>query len=209
MSRGGQSKSDTGSERRCIATGETHPKGGLIRFVVDPDLRIVPDLLEKLPGRGIWVSPARPALELAQSKGHFSRAARQKVLVAEDLADQIEDGLVRRFSDLLAMSRKAGEAVAGFEKVKDWLGKDYAEVLVQASDGSPRERKRLSTPYEGRFIGCMTADELGRAFGRDRVIHAALAPGGLTTRVVETAAKLEAVRGWTGVPADRKGKSSE
>ena len=56
MGRGGQQKDREGPERRCIATGEVQPKQGMIRFVVGPDNQIVPDLLEKLPGRGIWAS---------------------------------------------------------------------------------------------------------------------------------------------------------
>jgi uncharacterized protein len=36
------------------------------------------------------------------------------------------------------------------------------------------------------------------AFGRERAIHAALAAGGLRTRVVEEAAKLAGLRGQTG-----------
>ncbi|NBT33389.1 MAG: DUF448 domain-containing protein, partial [Rhodobacteraceae bacterium] len=52
MSRGGQEK-DRGAdpERRCIVTGEVQPKQGLIRFVVGPDGTVVPDIMEKLPGR--------------------------------------------------------------------------------------------------------------------------------------------------------------
>ena len=57
MTRGGRKAAETeGPERRCIATGEVQPKHGLIRFVVGPDGQIVPDLSEKLPGRGIWVA---------------------------------------------------------------------------------------------------------------------------------------------------------
>ena len=205
MGRGGSSKEQGGAERRCIVTGESQSKQELIRFVVGPDNSIVPDLLEKLPGRGIWVSPSKDALTLAQSKGHFARAARAKVTVPSDLVDQVDHGLSRRLTELLALGRKAGEAVAGLQKVKDWLVKDIAEVLIQASDGSDREKKRLSTPYGGSFIGCLSAAELGKAFARDRVIHAALAPGGLTSRVVETAAKLNAVR----TDSARKRKNSE
>ena len=207
MSRGGHPKNRDTSDRRCIATGESQPKAGLIRFVVGPDAQVVPDILEKLPGRGIWVSADRAALETARDRDHFSRAARTKVGVSEDFLCQLEQGLARRTTDLIALARKAGEAVAGFEKVKDWLSKDYAEVLMQAVDGSPRERRRLSTPYEGRYIGWLTADELGLSFGRERVIHAALAPGGLATRVVETAEKLQAVRGTTAQDASER-KSS-
>ena len=100
-------------ERRCIATGETGPKAGLIRFVVGPDDRIVPDLAGKLPGRGIWVSAERGALEKASSKGLFARAAKAQVSVPEGLVESIEGLLVRRIQERVAMARKAGQAVAG------------------------------------------------------------------------------------------------
>jgi len=208
MGRGGATKDrPDGPERKCIATGEVQPKGGLIRFVVGPDGQVFPDIMEKLPGRGIWVSAQKKALEKAISKGLFSKAAKAKVTADPALIGQIDDLLVKRFSDLMALSRKAGHTVVGYEKVKDWLIKDYAEVLIQASDGSERGKSKLSTPYMGRFIGCLSANELGLAFGRESVIHGALASGGLTDGIVETASKLEAIREWNGVKARRKGKT--
>ena len=83
MSRGGAQKNrDDGPERRCIVTGETAPKSGLVRFVVGPEGQVVPDVLEKLPGRGIYVSATRAALEAAK-KGQFSRSAKQAVTVQD------------------------------------------------------------------------------------------------------------------------------
>jgi len=207
MTRGGRPKDRSGEpERRCIATGDVHPKAGLVRFVVGPDGTIVPDLLGKLPGRGIWVSANRNAMERAVLKGLFARAARQPVSVPEDLIATVEEGLADRVVHLISLARKAGAAVAGFEKVKDWLAKDQAEVLIQASDGSERGKSKLRPPREtGRFIGCLTARELGLAFGRENVIHGALAAGGLTARVVEEAAKLAGLREKDGGTARRKG----
>ncbi len=195
MSRGGKDKDlEDGPERKCIVTGEVQPKGGLIRFVVGPDGLVVPDVMEKLPGRGIWVSSTREALETAVKKKLFARAARTQVTLPEDLPGMVESLVARRVTDLLALARKSGDAVAGYEKVKDWLGKDVADVLVQASDGSGRGKSKLSTPYKGHFIGWLTADELGLAFGRETVIHAALGTGGLSKRVVEEAARLRGLR---------------
>lgn len=195
MTRGGVDKDRTdGPERKCIVTGEVQPKHGLVRFVVGPDDTIVPDVMEKLPGRGMWVSADRAALDEA-SKKHFARAARKAVKVPEDLTSMVETALVGRVTSLLAMARKSGDAVAGYEKVKDWLGKDYADVLIQASDGSERGKNKLSTPYGGGFIGWLTSNELGLAFGRETVIHAALGTGGLSKRVVEEAARLKGLRG--------------
>lgn len=204
MTRGGRTKIRDEAERRCIATGETQPKGGLIRFVVGPEGQVVPDVLERLPGRGIWVSADRPALELAVKKNLFSRGAKMQVTVPADLLDQTETVLTRRLTDLIALSRKGGYAVAGFEKVKSWLAEGRAKVLLQASDGSERGKSKLWTPEGGRFFGCLTATELGLAFGRQSVIHGALAAGGLTARVVEEAAKLQGLRKANGGTAAGK-----
>ena len=96
--------------------------------------------------------------------------------------------------DLISLARKSGDAVAGYEKVKTWLDKEEAQVLIQATDGSARGKTKLSTPHYGSYIGWLTADELGMAFGRETVIHAALASGGLAKRVVEEAQRLRGLR---------------
>jgi predicted RNA-binding protein YlxR (DUF448 family) len=189
-------------ERRCIATGEVNPKRGLIRFVAGPDGAIYPDVAGKLPGRGIWVAAERSALDAAVKKRLFARGARQAVTVSETLVADVDAALVRRVIDRLALARKAGQAVAGFEKVKDWLGQDRAAILLQASDGSERGKSKLYRPGgRGSFFDILTAAELGLAFGRDRVIHAALAAGGLADTFRDDAVRLSGVRadddgGW-------------
>ena len=198
MTRGGRDTNRDEPERRCIVTGDVQPKAGLVRFVVSPDGVIVPDLAGKLPGRGIWVTADRTAIETAAKKGLFTRAARKQVAVPEGLSDIVEAGLARRVVDLISLARKAGRAVAGFEKVKGWLADGKAKVLLQASDGSDRGKGKLWTPQGGRWFGCLTASELGLAFGRDSVIHGALGAGGLSQRVVEEAAKLSGLRATIG-----------
>jgi predicted RNA-binding protein YlxR (DUF448 family) len=208
MGRGGQPKDHSkGPERKCIATGDVQPKHGLIRFVVGPDAMVFPDLAEKLPGRGMYVSADRDALDKAASKGLFSRAAKTKVTVPDGLVDQIEPMLARRVVELISLARKGGRAV-GYEKVKDWLIKESARVLIQASDGSARGKSKLSTPYGGNYIGWLTAEELGQAFGRQTVIHAALGDGGLSQRVVEEAARLKGLRVSAEDEPRRKGKKT-
>ncbi|MEQ6249479.1 RNA-binding protein [Sulfitobacter sp. HNIBRBA3233] len=194
MGRGGASKQRDDAERKCMATGEVQPKNGLIRFVVGPEGQAVPDIMGKLPGRGMWVAADRAALETAVKKKLFSRGAKQPVVVPDGLVEEVERQLARRVVDLISMQRKAGKAVAGYEKVKSWLQMEEAEVLIQAVDGSGRGKSKLSTPHYGTYIGCLTADELGLAFGRQTVIHGALASGGLTQRVVEEAQRLNGVR---------------
>ncbi len=207
MGRAGQPKDQTdGPERKCIVTGEVQPKYGLIRFAVGPEGQIGPDLMEKLPGRGIWVSADRAALDKAAAKGLFARAAKQPVQVPEGLSDLVEALLVKRVINLISLARKGGRAVSGYEKVKIMLGKEEARVLIQASDGSERGKSKLSTPQGGSFIGWLTANELGQAFGRQTTIHAALGAGGLLQPVVEEAARLKGLRVSDGETARRKGK---
>ena len=199
MTRGGRDKQQDDPERRCIVTGESQPKCGLVRFVVGPDGQVVPDVLGRLPGRGMYVEANAGLIEKAVKKNLFARAARQPVTVPDGLVALIEGQVLRRVTDLLSMARKAGDAVTGYEKVKDMLAKGQARVLIQASDGSERGKTKLRAPEgEGHFIGCLTAGEMGLAFGRERAIHAALAAGGLTSRVVEEAARLAGLRGHIG-----------
>ncbi|MDC1297349.1 MAG: RNA-binding protein [Octadecabacter sp.] len=209
MGRGGRTKDRDVSERRCIVTGETAPKAGLIRFVIGPDNMVYPDVLEKLPGRGMWVTASRDALDKA-GKGQFSKSAKQAVNVPDGLTDEVERQLARRVVDLIALARKAGSAVCGFEKVKGWVsGGERVRALLQASDGSERGKTKLWTPEGARYFGCLTAQELGLAFGRGEVVHGALASGRLSDRVVEEAVKLKSLREIEGGEGtDRKDKET-
>ncbi|MCH7833119.1 MAG: RNA-binding protein, partial [Proteobacteria bacterium] len=128
--------------RKCIATGALRPKDEMLRFVVGPDGSLVPDLDGCLPGRGLWLSAERDMVNTACAKGLFSRAARHRVKVSADLADQLEGLMVRRCLDLLGLARRAGEAVAGFEKARAWLREGKGGVILQARDGATDGRKK-------------------------------------------------------------------
>ena len=181
----------------------------MVRFVVAPDDTVVPDVLQKLPGRGIWVSAERSILDMAIKKRLFAKAARTKVAVDETMSDVVEGLLARRLIDLVSMSRKSGSAVCGFEKVKSWLAEGRAKILLQASDGSERGKGKLWTPEGGRFFGMLTSSELGLAFGRESVIHGALGAGGLTARVVEEATRLAGFRKIDGGKPAGKDKTTK
>lgn len=195
MTRGGREKQRIEPERRCIATRASQPKVGLIRFVVAPDGEVTPDLAERLPGRGIWVSAERGALDRAVARGLFARAAKCPARAAPDLPERVEALLARHLVDLIALARKAGEAVAGLEKTKAALVSGEAVLLVQAADGSERGRNALRPPDgEDTLVSCLFGHELGLAFGRDNVIHAAVLGGGLAQRVRDEARRLSGVR---------------
>lgn len=198
MPRGGRDKTlerEGGLDRRCIATGEEQPRVGLIRFVADPEGVLVPDLAEKLPGRGVWVSSTHDALEKAVSKGLFSRGLKRKIDAPADLVDRVGDLLTRRVIDSVSLARKAGKAVCGFERTKEALWSGRTRVLFAAQDGSEDGKSKLRGLAEGaRIVSVLTSAELGLAFGREFVIHAALLDGGATTRAIREARRLEGFR---------------
>ena len=209
MTRGGHKTAGSEPERRCIVTGEVQGKHGLIKFVVGPEGQLVADVFGKLPGRGMWVTADRAVLDKAIAKGLFARAAKAPVVVPDGFADEVERQQVRRVTDLIALARKSAQAVAGYEKVKSWLADGRARVLLQAHDGSERGKGKLWTPEGGRWFGCLSANELGLAFGRESVIHGALASGGLSRRVVEEATRLNGLRQRDGANRVGKDKTTE
>lgn len=203
MTRGGRRKDRDGPERRCVATGESGSPEGMIRFALDPDGIVTPDLAERLPGRGIWVTARRDMVEKAAKKNLFARSAKRQATVPDGLADQIEAALARRAVEALGLARKAGLATAGFEKVRARLKQGPVAALIEARDGSEQGRARLR-PMAGEapVLAALTASELGLAFGRDSVIHAALDAGGAAERVVREVRRLD---GFRAAPKEAQG----
>jgi predicted RNA-binding protein YlxR (DUF448 family)/ribosomal protein L30E len=186
-----------GPLRRCIATRDTLPKEAMIRFVLGPDRMVVPDLAGRLPGRGMWLSARADVLERALSRGAFSRAARGQVQLPPDLRAQIETGLRGRIRDQVGLARRAGQAVCGFQQVREWLQAGRAAVLVEADDGSPSERARVIGRHKVPVILAVGAGDLGSVFGRDHAVHVAIAPGRIAEMLLQEAGRLAAVSGIT------------
>lgn len=168
-----------GLTRLCLATGEVRPVEEMIRYVVAPDGAIVPDLSKKLPGRGAWVSGTRAALQSAIEKKAFARAFRGKGKADSSLPALVEKLLERASLDSLALANKAGQVVAGFEKVKKRLTGIQVLALLHASEAGEDGRAKLNAaartareaPEEIRLF---SGEQLDLALGRSNVVHAAL-----------------------------------
>ncbi len=182
-------------QRRCIVTGEVKNKSELVRFVVGPDGRVVPDVAGNLPGRGLWLTASREVVGIAVAKGRFAKAARGPTVSEADLADQVGRLLARRCLDLVGLARRAGQAVTGFEKVRTCLRQNDAAVLLAASDGAGDGRAKLSG-LAGTIpeVAVFSRAELSSALGRENVVHAAVRPGGLAEKITMESARLAGFR---------------
>lgn len=182
---------ERGPLRRCLVTRAVRPKAELVRFVLSPAGEVTPDLAGRLPGRGYWVGAERRLVETALAKHLFAKAAGKAVAAAADLPDLVARLLKARALERLGLARRAGAAVAGHDKVEAWLREGRAGLLLAASDGAPDGRRKLAA-LAGALpvVACFTADELAAAFGRERVVHAALAQGRLATEFQAEVARL-------------------
>jgi len=185
----------SGPERRCIASGEVRPKDELVRFVVAPDGTLVPDPAARLPGRGLWLSPRRDMIEKACARNLFAKAARASIRLPDDLLEQTERALRRRCLDLIGLARRAGEAVAGYEKVKGRLATGPAGLLIQATDAADDGRRKVAALAKARnpdlpVVALFDAEELGRALGRSATVHVLLLPGRLADRLKAEVGRL-------------------
>ena len=159
--------------------------------MIGPDGSVVPDIRNKLPGRGAWVRSQRTALDKAIRKGMFSRHFRRRATVPEDLADEVERQLAARVVEYLSLARKAGAAVAGFEKVHAELKRGTVALLLHARDCSERQFAKLGTQVCNiERCGSLSSAELGMAFARGTVIYAALKVGALGSKTIEATNRL-------------------
>lgn len=190
-----------GPARRCIVTGDGRPKEELLRFVVGPDGEVVPDVEERLPGRGLWLTARRDIVERACSKGLFAKAARRRVTIPEGFSDRVAARLASHCLDLLGLARRAGQAVAGYEKVRAALEAGAAPktggaaVLMCAADGTGKRFNRSRAPAsEALLVNLFSGADLGTVFGRDRVAHVLIKPGALADRLRIEAKRLAGFR---------------
>lgn len=182
-----------GPVRRCVVSGKTGPRDSFLRFVVAPDGTLTPDIEGKLPGRGLWLTVSRAALDEAVAKNAFAKAARAAVKTPPDLADRVDRLLVKRALEGLSLAKRAGAVAAGFVKAKALIDKGGAGLVVEALDASRAERARLG----GRDIATasgLSAEEMGAALGRDNAVHVALRDGPMAARVGTDLTRLAAFR---------------
>ena len=167
----------------------------MLRFVLGPGREVVFDAAATLPGRGMWLSARGVVIEQALKSRVFSRAAKTEVKVPPGLRLIVEDALRGRFLQLLGLARRGGNAVAGFEKGREWLGAGRGGLIVQAVDGSAAERERFAASAGVPAVAPLSAAALGKIFGREQVVHAVIARGRLAGMLECEAARLSGVAG--------------
>lgn len=210
---------DGGPERTCALARTKHAPDELIRFVRAPDGAIVPDVANKLPGRGVWIRLSRSAVAEAARRNVFAKSLKRQATVAGDLADRVEALIKSRVTGALGFAVKAGQVTTGFTKVENAIEKGEAIALIHAADAAVDGRSKLDRKYKAvlaetepgappRLVTCLTNEELSLAMGRSHVVHAALTKGGAAQNFLKEAGRLERYRSEGTGEAARPSASS-
>jgi predicted RNA-binding protein YlxR (DUF448 family) len=203
------------SERTCVVTRAVKPVDELIRFVIAPDGAVVADLKRRLPGRGVWVTATRAAIDEAVKRKAFSRGFKREARAAADLGAQVEWLLERAALDALGIAHKAGRVRTGFAKTEAALADASVAAVLQASDGSADGARKIAAAVMARqmagiggeipILAAFTTAQLDLALGRSNVVHAALLAGPASNGFLARCQSLERYR--TTSP-DGRGRSA-
>lgn len=159
-------------QRSCLACRETKDKGELLRFVLAPDRTLVPDLQNKLPGRGAYTCMKASCLKQAAQKKQFARGFKGEVLGADAdaLLEQVRHKIEERIASYICLANKGGKAVSGADQVQEKLKKGGAGLLFVATDISPdigEKFRGLAKLKEVPCISLFTKERLGELLGKE------------------------------------------
>lgn len=160
------------AQRSCLACRETMDKAKLLRFVLAPDRTLVPDLQQKLPGRGAYTCLKAACVTKAVLKKQFSRGFKGEVpgVEAGALTRQVAEKLEERIASYLSLANKGGKIVSGSDQVLDKLKKGGVGMLVVATDISADIGEKFRGLAQVKGVPCIslfTKERLGQMIGKE------------------------------------------
>ncbi|QLP97131.1 MAG: DUF448 domain-containing protein [Rhodoblastus sp.] len=105
---------------------------------------VTPDLRQRLPGRGVWVTARRAEVDLAAKKDAFSRGFRRKAAAPAGLGEMVERLMRADALAALSFANKAGAVTAGFAKVEAEVFAGRAAALIRALDAGADGARKLA-----------------------------------------------------------------
>ncbi len=202
--------------RTCIVCRSEMSPDDMIRFVVDPQNRVIPDLRRKLPGRGVWVTATRTMVDEAVKRKLLTRGFPDDVSVDTKLGEQVDTLLCATALAALGIAKKAGLVVSGHAKVDKVIRNGHAVLLIHAQDGALDGIRKLQSAIvasnaeadnEIKVSAIWSGKELDQALGGGNLVHLAALPGGATVKLIECLNRVETYR-QTQVSQEIKGASA-
>lgn len=212
-----------GPMRKCVITGRIAPRESLLRLAMGPQglsatdgTVVLPDAHAKAPGRGAWIGVTRAELEDTIAKGHLKGALARGFkgpppAIPTDLPERAEQALIRALTDRLGIEFRAGNVLAGSDRIAEAARTGKVCWLAHAGDAGDDGSRRLDQAWrvgeekEGSAMGGVRLPldrmALSVALGRDNTVHLALTDRAAAGRVSTLLARLNHYLGHGAAPA--------
>ena len=194
MTRGAGKGTARRPERRCIVTGETQPKAGLIRFVAGPRGARSSRIWRKSCRGGLGSVADRAALTRRRPRG-FSRIGGKGAGLGTAGFEMIETGPGAACHRHAVAGAQGGLAGGRFRR-SGLAGRAGQRCSCRPATGPTAARQALDR--RRALVRLPDRIRIGFVFGRDHVIHSALAPGAWTDKLIRDASRLTGLRGHDG-----------
>jgi len=172
-------------KRTCSACRKKGEKEEFIRFVEFDGLP-VPDIKNRLPGRGFNVCPSKKCIAAFLKKRFGKKVNHEKII--EETAKQLRNYTL----SLLSIAHKSRKTVLGQDNVKTL--KERSGTLILASDLSDKTASSLEKIFKNSFRVSLTKEELGKAIKKDSQIGVIyVKPGGIEEKLRKTLQKLQQI----------------
>ncbi len=179
----------------CPVTGKTYDQADMLRLVLAPDGRVVPDVRGSLPGQAIWLEAS--AETLLHCDAVVREAFGANAECAENRVALVERALVRHIQNCIALARRSSAAVAGFAKVEELLKTGRASLLIEAVDAGEADKtklEKLAGYHDIPVARALTREELGTPMGKAASVHIALRNDALAAEIIKEMRRLTGFR---------------
>ncbi|MDD2309003.1 MAG: DUF448 domain-containing protein [Desulfuromonadaceae bacterium] len=178
-------------QRSCLSCRTSKDKNMLIRFVLTPEMEIMPDLDSRLPGRGAYTCINKRCVTAAIEQRQFKRSFKHDVSVMppEQFVEHLRQQLHGRIIGLIGLANKAGRITSGGSMVIDALkGKTKPGLVIVATDVSEAIGAKIIYAAAAHHVPhrmVVTKDDFGAILGKAPRSAIAVASGGFVAQLVK------------------------
>lgn len=179
-------------QRSCLGCRVSKDQDFLIRFVLSHENEVLPDLDNRLPGRGAYTCLNEECLVKAVKQNQFKRSFKQdvKVMAPEALVRHTRELLFERIIGLIGLANKAGKVISGGSMVSDALkSRVKPGLVVVATDVSEVIGGKiisLADVHKVPHRTVVTKDEFGAILGKAPRSALAIKSGGFVAQLLKT-----------------------
>jgi hypothetical protein len=178
-------------QRTCVGCRNHDDPDVLLRFAYLPEHTpaLVPDVLGKLGGRGLWLHPRFTCLQKA-SRGGIARALRRELAVdSGELRAGLQSQLTRRIQGLLLAALRRRRAAVGTDAVCEALATCPVSLLLVAKDAAGRRNDVVSRASQRsvRVVELLDKETLGHLTQREALSFVAILEPNIAREVADTA----------------------